>query len=90
MYFDEPTNELDPHGRREFIKLLKEIDTTKIIVSHDLNLILELCDKVVVLNDQKIIAHNDCKKILSDKTLMESNKLEVPSNIYLNHLKQNN
>ncbi len=84
MYFDEPTNELDPHGRREFIKLIKKINTTKIIVSHDLNLILELCDKVIVLNEQKIKSYDDCRKTLINKDLMESNKLEVPSGIYLN------
>ena len=84
MYFDEPTNELDPYGRREFIKLIKAINTTKVIVSHDLNLILELCDKVIVLNDQEIKSYDDCRKILTDKTLMESNKLEIPSGIYLN------
>ncbi len=84
MYFDEPTNELDPHGRREFIKLIKKINTTKIIVSHDLNLILELCNKVIVLNEQEIKSYDDCRKTLINKDLMESNKLEVPSGIYLN------
>jgi cobalt/nickel transport system ATP-binding protein len=81
MYFDEPTNELDPQSRREFIKLIKEITTTKIIVSHDLNLILEICDTVMVINNQEIKDLGECKTILSDKNLMESNRLEVPFDI---------
>ncbi len=83
MLFDEPTNELDPHGRREFIRQLKNITASKIIASHDLNLILEICDEVLLLNKQQIIAHDRTDAILGNEPLMEANMMEVPSGIYL-------
>lgn len=78
LLLDEPSNELDPKGRREFMELIDSMKCTKLIVSHDLNLIYEMCDKVAVLNDKKIIAYGDKLKILSNKKLMIENSLEVP------------
>lgn len=78
MFFDEPVNEFDPKGRREFIKLIKAIKQTKLIVCHDLNLVVETCSRTIVLNKGRIVASGKTKKILSDKKLMRENDLEVP------------
>ncbi|MEN8152426.1 MAG: ABC transporter ATP-binding protein [Acidobacteriota bacterium] len=78
LLLDEPTNELDPKGRRDFIELIQKFKGTKVIVSHDLNMIAELCNKVMILNNKKIESMGETKKILSNKKLMEENSLEVP------------
>jgi len=78
LIFDEPTRELDPGGRREFIKLLKNIWATKIIASHDLDLILETCSDVILINNGEVVAEGCTKDTLSNWDLMEDNRLEVP------------
>lgn len=78
LLLDEPTNELDPAGRREFMDLIDKMKCTKVIVSHDLNMVYELCDRIVVLNNKKITAKGDTNEILSDEKLMNKNSLEVP------------
>ncbi len=78
MLFDEPSRELDPGGRREFLGLMKEIPGTKIIASHDLDLVLELCTDILLLREGQVIAAGEPVAILSDQTLMETNRLEVP------------
>ncbi len=75
---DEPSNELDPAGRRELIALIREFAGTKLVVSHDLDMIAEVCNTVLILNNNEIVASGSSEKILSDKTLMEKNSLEVP------------
>lgn len=78
LIFDEPMRELDPGGRREFIRLLKEIRATKIIASHDLDLIAKTCSYVIVMNKGRIVTEGSTKSVLKDRQLMENNRLEVP------------
>jgi len=78
LLLDEPTNELDPKSRREFMELIKRRGVTKLIVSHDLNMITELCSKVALIDNKKVIASGDAKNILSDEKLMLEHSLEVP------------
>jgi cobalt/nickel transport system ATP-binding protein len=54
------------------------MDITKIIAGHDLEMILELCTKVAVLNDGKIAALGHPEELLANDQLMEENLLEVP------------
>jgi len=78
MFFDEPTNELDPFGKREFINYIDSIKSTKIIISHDINLIKKLCNKVIILNQKQIKAFGQTAEIIHNKELMEENRLELP------------
>jgi|YelNatPaOPRAMG01_1025707.scaffolds.fasta_scaffold01480_2 cobalt/nickel transport system ATP-binding protein len=78
MIFDEPTIGLDPHSRKNLLNILKNLKGTKIIASHDLDMIYELCDRVVLINDGKIIKIGEKNEILLDKKLLEDNFLEVP------------
>lgn len=78
LVLDEPSSNLDPKSRRHLMEVLKGIRVTKIISGHDLELILDICNKVVVLDKGKIVAYGGTKEILSNKSLMESHGLEVP------------
>jgi len=81
IILDEPTSNLDPYSRREFIKLLKKTKATKIIATHDLEMVLELSDRTVLINKGKIISEGITHEILSNKDLMENNYLEIPLSI---------
>lgn len=81
LILDEPTNELDPGSKKEFLQLLQEVKGSKIIISHDMEMILSTCDKVLLLNHKKIISHGKSEKVLSNKKLMEDNRLEIPASL---------
>jgi len=78
LVLDEPTSNLDPKSRRQFINLIKDLSLTKIIASHDLEMILDLCERVVVIDDGKIIACGPAAEILANEELMQEHGLEVP------------
>lgn len=86
MIFDEPTRELDPGGRREFIKLLKGINATKIIASHDLDMIWEICIEVVLINRGQLIVKGLTRNILNNPNLMETNNLEIPCHLRIQQI----
>jgi len=75
LVFDEPTANLDPAGRRKFIQLTKNFKHTKIIAGHDVEMIKELCNKVVIINNGRKIAENTPQKIFSDSALLMENHL---------------
>lgn len=78
LILDEPTSNLDPRARRHLIELLKNFSLTKIVAGHDLELILDICSKVILLDEGKIVATGDARKLLSNRSLMESHGLEIP------------
>lgn len=78
MLMDEPSTALDPQNRRTLIRALNALPITKIIASHDLDLILDTCDRVLLLSDGKIAADGSINDILYDKELLENNHLELP------------
>ena len=78
ILFDEPSSFLDPKTRRRLIKLLRGLEVTKVIATHDLDMALELCDRIVVLKDGRVFAEGSAKKILTDESLLEEAGLELP------------
>lgn len=78
LAMDEPSSNLDPKSRRDLINLLRNFEHTKIIASHDLDLILEVCKRVIVMKDGNVVADGETNVILRDKKLLESNSLELP------------
>ncbi|CAH2212912.1 energy-coupling factor ABC transporter ATP-binding protein [Tepidibacter aestuarii] len=78
LLMDEPTTALDPRSRRRFINLLKDFSHTKIITSHDLDMILEICNRVIVLNEGCIVADRSTLSIFKDDKLMQMCGLEKP------------
>jgi cobalt/nickel transport system ATP-binding protein len=81
LLLDEPSMFLDPRGRRELIKLLRSLPVTKLIASHDLELIRETCDRTMVLDHGRLMADGPTGKILGDRDLMEAHGLEVPHSL---------
>jgi len=75
---DEPTSNLDPRSRRAIVKILRALPATTLVASHDLELVLEVCDRVVLLDSGKIVVQGQPKELFSDQALMESHGLEVP------------
>jgi len=78
LVLDEPTSSLDPRGRRELKELLRRIPITKLIATHDLELVVELCSRVVVLDAGAIVAEGPTVELLSDEDLMLRHHLERP------------
>ena len=78
ILMDEPTAALDPYNRRIVINTIRELPQTKLITSHDLDMILDTCDRVILLSGGKIAADGPAQEILQDKELLESNRMELP------------
>ncbi|MBF0520640.1 MAG: ABC transporter ATP-binding protein [Nitrospirae bacterium] len=78
LVMDEPAANLDPKSRRFLINLLRNFYHTKIIASHDLDLILDVCQRCIVIKKGKIAADKPAMELLSDSKLLEENNLELP------------
>ncbi|AHF10976.1 MULTISPECIES: ABC transporter ATP-binding protein [Dehalobacter] len=78
LIMDEPTASLDPRSRRRVINLLNCFEHTKIITSHDLDMILDISQRVIVIKDGEIAADGEAAEILADAELLNQCGLEVP------------
>ncbi len=78
ILMDEPSIALDPYNRRTLIRLLNQMTETKLIASHDLDMVLETCERVILLEPEGIRADGPAKEILRDQELLESCRLELP------------
>jgi energy-coupling factor transporter ATP-binding protein EcfA2 len=78
LVLDEPTSELDPRGKRELTALLAGFSATKIIATHDLELVVRLCPRTILLDAGRIIADAPTLQLLSDEPLMVEHGLEKP------------
>jgi cobalt/nickel transport system ATP-binding protein len=81
LALDEPTSNLDPKHRRDLINLLKRLKLTKIIASHDLDLVLEVCSRVILLDKGRTVATGEASEILQNRALLEEHSLELPPSI---------
>ncbi|MGA1284092.1 MAG: energy-coupling factor ABC transporter ATP-binding protein [Prochlorothrix sp.] len=81
MIYDEPSANLDLRARRRLIQLLQASGETMLVSSHDLELIREVCDRVLVLDQGQIQADGATVEILGDRELMERHGLEVPPSL---------
>jgi cobalt/nickel transport system ATP-binding protein len=78
LVMDEPSAGLDPKARRRLITLLKGFEHTKIIATHDLDLVLDLCSRVLVMREGRIEADGTAQEIFADGALLERCHLELP------------
>ena len=78
LILDEPSSNLDPASRRELAEILRSLDITIVMVTHDLPYAFELCERSVILSGGIIVADNDTKIILKDQALLKSHRLELP------------
>jgi cobalt/nickel transport system ATP-binding protein len=79
LILDEPTSNLDPASRRELSDVLKSLDITQLIVTHDLPYALELCPRSIVMDGGEIVADGPTRDLLRDEALMKSHRLELPA-----------
>ena len=78
ILMDEPTTALDPYNRRIVINTIRELEQTKLITSHDLDMILDTCDRVILLSEGAIAADGPAREILRDRALLEKHRMELP------------
>ncbi len=78
LVLDEPTSGLDPAGRRELTNLLKSLDLTQLIITHDLPLALELCPRSVIISGGRVVADAPTQELLADPELLAQHRLELP------------
>ena len=82
ILLDEPTTGLDPRNRKVLINIIKNLDKTKIITTHDLDMAMEICQRVIVLSNGKIVADGSPHDILLNEDIMLNNGLELPLGKY--------
>jgi cobalt/nickel transport system ATP-binding protein len=85
LVMDEPSANLDPRARRRLIDLLLSFEHTRIIATHDLELVVEVCSRVIVLDGGKVVADGPARDILNDEALMLAHGLERPHSLRHSH-----
>lgn len=78
LIMDEPTSSLDPRSRRRLIELLKTFHHTKIIATHDLDMVLDMCERTIIMYEGSVIADGKSFELLRDDDLLEKTGLEKP------------
>jgi cobalt/nickel transport system ATP-binding protein len=78
LVLDEPTSGLDPFSRRQIMSLLQNFNHTKIITTHDLDMVMELCQRTIILHKGVIRADGPTGEIFLDDGLLAACRLEKP------------
>jgi len=85
LVMDEPSSNLDPRGRRRLIELLKSFEHTRMIATHDLEMVVEICPRVIVMDHGKVVVEGATPEILGDEALMLRHGLEKPHSLKHHH-----
>lgn len=75
---DEPSSNLDPANIDNFINLLKEINKTVIVATHNLDMAYEFSERTIIINNGLIVYDGNTKEVLQNKELLEKNNLRLP------------
>jgi cobalt/nickel transport system ATP-binding protein len=75
LVLDEPVANLDPRGRREFLELIKVLEATRLVVTHDIEMARDVCDRVVLMDSGKIVAEGRPQTVFADLRLLERHGL---------------
>ena len=78
LVMDEPTSGLDPYARRQLISLLRDFQHTRIFTSHDLDMVLDLCERTIILHEGTVMADGPTKEIFMNDALLSACRLEKP------------
>ncbi len=78
LVMDEPTSGLDPCARRQLMQLLREFHHTKIFTSHDLDMVLDVCERTIVLHEGEVMADGPTREIFANERLLQECRLEKP------------
>ena len=81
IMYDEPSASLDIRSRRHLIQLLQSAKETLLVASHDLEFILEVCDRVILLDEGKIVADGNSREIMGNEQLMQAHGQEKPHSL---------
>ena len=81
LLYDEPTASLDLRTRRRLIHFLQRSRETLAIASHDLEFLLEVCDRVILIDQSRVIADGNIRQIMANQALMEQHGLEKPHSL---------
>ncbi len=76
LVFDEPTSNLDPRNEKAFLDLVKSLPSTKIIVSHDLPILFQLCERFIVISGGKIVEDTTRDNFIVNKKLIKEHGLD--------------
>ncbi len=83
IVLDEPSSNLDPASRAELADILRSLDVTILMVTHDLLYALELCPRSVIMSQGTIVADGRTRNLLADADLMARNRLALPYGVNL-------
>ena len=78
LALDEPTSNLDPVSRRNMIRLFHELKLTKVIATHDMEMVSEVCKRAILLSQGRIVADGKVSEILTNEELLKNHGLEPP------------
>jgi cobalt/nickel transport system ATP-binding protein len=78
LVLDEPTAGLDPRARRAFINLLRDLPLTMLVSTHDMSLVNELFERMVIMDEGRIVADGETRTIMADEALLKAHGLEKP------------
>lgn len=77
LVLDEPTAGLDPRARRTLINLLRQLDMTMLVSTHDMRMVAELFERTVIMEAGQVVASGATDSLLADQALLESHGLEM-------------
>ncbi|MES4792203.1 MAG: hypothetical protein C4321_03780 [Chloroflexota bacterium] len=78
LVLDEPSAGLDPRGRRELIGLLRTLEQSLLVSTHDMRLVAEVFPRTIILDEGRIVADGPTPQLLADAALLEAHGLEMP------------
>jgi cobalt/nickel transport system ATP-binding protein len=81
LILDEPSSNLDPHGRRQMMQLLAAMEHTVLLATHDLTMVWDLCDFSIIIDQGEVVASGSTHSLLRDEALLESHGLELPAQV---------
>lgn len=82
LLMDEPSAALDPKNRRNLMGILNGFSHVKLIASHDLDFILDTCERTILMADGRIAADDRSEVLLRDQELLERYGLELPLSMW--------
>lgn len=83
LVMDEPTSNLDPRARRQIIDLIRRFGHTTLIATHDMEMVLDLCDRTIVMKQGRIVADGSTRHVFGDLALLEECGLEQPCELLM-------